>query len=90
MRLWGGSVRHKVLDQSRAYNRRAAFSRGILEISEENGSSKSLTSKESPLDLLSDVSGGAESGRPTVWLGGERRIGPAVSPRREMGFEATS
>lgn len=62
----------------------------MVEISEENGSSKSLTSKESPLDLLSDASGGAESGKPTFWLVGERRMGPAVPPRMEMGFEATS
>lgn len=61
-----------------------------MEISEENGSSKSLTSNESPLDLLSDVSGGADSGKPTLWLGGDRRIGPAVSPRTEMGLEDTS
>jgi hypothetical protein len=59
-------------------------------MSVENGSSKSLTSKESPLDLLSDVSGGAESGKSTQWLGGERRIGSAVIPRMERGFEVSS
>ena len=61
-----------------------------MEISEEKGSSKSLTSNERPLDLLSDVSGGAESGKPTLSLGGDMRIGPAVSPRMEMGFEDIS
>jgi hypothetical protein len=59
----------------------------MVEISEENGSSKSLTSNERLLDLLSDVSGGAELGKPTLWLGEDCRIGSAVSPRTEMGLE---
>ena len=62
----------------------------MVEISEENGSSKSLTSNERLLALLSDVSGGAELGKPMLWLGGDSRIGPAVSPRLEMGSEDTS
>lgn len=62
----------------------------MVEISEENGSSKSLTSNERPLDLPSDMSVGAESGKPTFWLGGDMRIGPAVSPRMEIGLEDTS
>lgn len=90
MRLRERSIGYRTQDLNRTYNLRAAFSRGIVEISEENGSSKSLTSKDSPLDLLSDVSAGAESGKPILWLGGDRRIGSAVSPRMETGFGATS
>ena len=58
----------------------------MVDISEENGSSKSLTSNERPLDLPSEVSGGAESGKPTLRLGGDMRIGSAVSPGTEMEF----
>lgn len=91
MRLRERSIGYQTQDLNRTYNLRVAFSLGMVEISEENGSSKSLTSKESPLDLPpSDVSAGAESGKPTLWLGGDRRIGSAVSPRMETGFEDTS
>lgn len=86
----GRCVSRRILGANRAYNLRVAFSRGMVEISEENGSSKSLMSRESPLDLLSDVSAGAGSGKPTIWLGGDRRIVPTVSPRMEMGSGATS
>ena len=62
----------------------------MVEISEENGSSKSLTSKESPLDILSGVNEGSESGNPTVWLWGDECIGSAVSSKAEIGPAATS
>jgi len=90
MRLRWYSIRHEGWGTNHAYNLRVAFSRSMVEMSEENGSSKSLTSNERPLDLPSDVSGGAESGKHTLSLGGDIRIGPAVSPRMEIGLEDIS
>lgn len=62
----------------------------MVEISDVNGSSKSRISNERSLGLLSGVSEVAGSGKSTISLGGDILIGPAVSPRMEIGFEDIS